>query len=72
MENKAKLKSLLSLQIMTGSLIAKWMPRPNVKNREKKGWANAVRNFLGLTPKEYRKLLSKNSNTVEQLMCAKE
>ena len=53
-------------------LVFKWMPRPNVKNREKKKWANAVRNFLGLTPKEYRKLLSENSNTVEQLMCAKE
>lgn len=53
-------------------LCAKWMPRPNVDNREKKRWATALRKHLGLTPKEYRKLLAENSNTVEQLMCAKE
>lgn len=53
-------------------LCAKWMPRPNVDNREKKKWATALRKHLGLTPKEYRKLLAENSNTVEQLMCAKE
>jgi len=53
-------------------LCAKWMPRPNVSNREKKRQASAVRNFLGLSPKQYRKLLVENSNTVEQLMCARE
>ncbi len=53
-------------------LCAKWMPRPNVKSREAKGQANTIRKFLGLTPREYRKLLVENSNTVEQLMCAKE
>jgi len=53
-------------------LCAKWMPRPNVGNREKKRWANALRNHLALSPKDYRKLLVENSNTVEQLMCAKE
>ncbi len=53
-------------------LCAKWMPRPNVENREKKRWATVLRKHLGLTPKEYRKMLAENSNTVEQLMCAKE
>lgn len=53
-------------------LVSKWMPRPNVSNREKKRWADALRKHLKLTPKEYRKLLAENSNTVEQLMCAKE
>jgi len=53
-------------------LAAKWMPRPNVSNREKKRWANVLRKHLGLTPKQYRKLLTENSNTVEQLMCARE
>lgn len=52
-------------------LCAKWMPRPNVSNREAKRQAHAIRNFLGLSPKEYRKLLVQNCNTVEQLMCAK-
>lgn len=53
-------------------LCAKWMPRPNVSNREAKKQANIIRNFLGLSPKEYRKLLVENCNTVEQLMCARE
>jgi hypothetical protein len=53
-------------------LVSKWAPRPNVSNREKKRWASALRNHLGLSPKEYRKLLVENSNTVEQLMCANE
>lgn len=53
-------------------LCAKWMPRPNVGNREKKRWATALRKYMGLSPKEYRKLLVENSNTVEQLMCARE
>jgi hypothetical protein len=53
-------------------LTAKWMPRPNVSNREAKRQAHTIRNFLGLSPKEYRKLLVENCNTVEQLMCAKE
>jgi len=72
MTNKLKLKSLLNEKIMTGSLVAKWMPRPNVSNRQKKIWAAAVRQHMGLSPKEYRKLLVENSNTVEQLMCANE
>lgn len=53
-------------------LCAKWMPRPNVKNREAKRQANAIRTFLGMSPKEYRKMLVELSNTVEQLMCANE
>lgn len=54
------------------SLIFKWMPRPNVSNKEARTQANVIRKFLGLSPKEYRKMLVENSNTVEQLMCAKE
>lgn len=53
-------------------LCAKWMPRPNVDNREKKRWATALRKFMKLSPKEYRKMLVENSNTVEQLMCSKD
>jgi hypothetical protein len=53
-------------------LCAKWMPRPNVKNREAKRQANAIRTFLGMSPKDYRKMLVELSNTVEQLMCANE
>jgi hypothetical protein len=46
-------------------LLAKWLPR-------KGAFANRVRNHLRLTPKEYRKMLVKLSNTVEQLMCSKD
>jgi len=53
-------------------LAAKWMPRGNTKNREKKRWAGALRKHLGLSPKAYRKMLAELSNTVEQLMCARE
>jgi hypothetical protein len=51
-------------------LAAKWMPRPNVNNREKKRQASALRKFLKLTPGAYRKMLADLSSTVEQLMCA--
>ena len=52
-------------------LCAKWMPRPNIGNRERKRQANAIRKALKLTPKEYRKLIVGMSKTVEQLMCSK-
>lgn len=51
-------------------LCAKWMPRPNVKVPAKKEIANTIRKFMGLTPKQYRKVLVEASNTVEQLMCS--
>ena len=50
-------------------LAAKWLPRPNVSNTTAKMQANVIRKHLGLTPKEYRKMLVELSNTVEQLMC---
>lgn len=53
-------------------LCAKWMPRGNGKNRDKKRWAKAIRNHLNLEPKAYRKLVVEMSDTVEQKMCAGE
>lgn len=70
--NRKKLKRILESQLMTSSLVAKWMPRPASKNSIKKMQANAIRKHLGMTPKEYRQLLATVSNTVEQKMCAKE
>ena len=65
--------SLIGYALKNGNgLAAKWMPRPNVNDREKKRQANALRKFLKLTPAAYRKMLSELSKTVEQLMCAKE
>ena len=47
-------------------LLAKWLPR----NHDE--FANKVRKYMGLSPKEYRKLVVGLSNTVEQKMCAKD
>lgn len=44
-------------------LAAKWLPRKGV-------YAKMIANAVGLTPKQYRKLIVKNSETVEQKMCS--
>jgi hypothetical protein len=52
--------------ILSGDgLAAKWMPR-------KGPWANAIRNYLGLTPKNYRKTIVNLTKVVEQQMCAQD
>lgn len=62
-------KSTEAVQLITDALqlgnglCAKWMPRQDSKG------AKPIRKALGLTPKEYRKLLVSLSNTVEQKMC---
>lgn len=65
--------SVIATALKEGNgLAAKWMPRGNGKNRDKKKQASTLRKYLKLTPKAYRKMLSELSNTVEQLMCAKD
>jgi Domain of unknown function (DUF2828) len=62
---KAAAFSVIAEGLAEGNgLCAKWMPR-------KGQTAVELRDFLGLTPKQYRKGLVSLSNTVEQLMCAK-
>ena len=57
---------IIKIALQAGeSLCAKWMPRKG--NR-----ANILRKSLGLTPKEYRKLLVKLTNVVETKMCSQE
>jgi hypothetical protein len=46
-------------------LCAKWMPRKGLI-------ANALRTYLGLSPKNYRKTLVQLTNVVEQNMCAQD
>lgn len=46
-------------------LAAKWMPRKGAD-------AEALRAWMGLTPKQYRKVLVGLSDTVEQKMCAQQ
>lgn len=56
---------LIQTAIKAGDgLAAKWMPRKGVT-------AAKLRNFMGMTPKQYRKTLVEGTNVVEQLMCAK-
>lgn len=63
---------LISNAINSGDVLAaKWCPRPNTKNKLKRSNSHKLRKYMGLTPKLFRQLLSNNSNTVEQLMCAK-
>ena len=49
------------------ALVAKWLPRKKQYNN----FAKKVRDSLGLSPKEYRKMIVEMSNTIEQKMCAK-
>lgn len=58
--------ALIQAAIKSGNgLCAKWMPRKGT-NAEK------LRNFMGMSPKQYRKTLVYLTNVVETKMCAKE
>lgn len=55
------------------SLLGKWMPSENTHSRKTREMATKVRIFLGMTPKQYRKMLSKlraHLNVLERLMSA--
>ena len=72
MQNREKLKRLCMSKSISGSLMAKWLPRPNVNDQNKKRFAKALAKHLRLSPRDLRKLLVSNSETVEQLICANE
>lgn len=55
------------------SLIAKWLPSENTSSRETVAKAKKIRTALGMTSKQYRKMLSKlrdKINVLEKLMSA--
>lgn len=52
---------------MNNGLLAKWLPRKN----QYKGFGRKLRNYLGLTAKQYRKAIVSFSKTIEQQMCSK-
>lgn len=53
------------------ALCAKWMPRQtNVKKSDYR--AKKIRDYLKMSPAQYRKLLSSTTDVVEQKMCAKQ
>ncbi|MFA5722976.1 MAG: DUF2828 family protein [Candidatus Pacearchaeota archaeon] len=54
-------------------LCAKWMPRLGGKiSKDKKLIANKIRTAMGISPKDYRVLLSTLTNVVETAMCNKD
>lgn len=58
--------SLISKALMEkDSLCAKWMPR-------KGSTSSSLRNFMGLSPKSYRKMLVQLTDVVESKMCSRE
>ena len=65
MTAKNELKKILNRDLGRGSLCSKWMPRKGPKALE-------LREFLGWSPKFYRKRLVELTKVVEQQMCAKQ
>lgn len=58
----------IKTQINAGNgLVAKWLPRESGKNRF---LARRIAKFLGLSAKEYRKLLVQNTRVTETKMCS--
>lgn len=53
------------------NLLAKWLPR-KPKNAQQAQFIRELREYMGWSPKQYRKTLVTLSHTVEQLMCAKD
>ena len=61
----------LDIQSKTPSLLAKWMPSENASSKTTKATANRIRNKIGWSHKQYRKILSDlraRINIVERLM----
>lgn len=62
---------LIAENLLKGNqLTAKWMPRLSGKtSKEKKKIANKIRNYMQLTPSQWRKLVTSNTRVVETQMC---
>ena len=61
------------IQTETPSLLAKWLPSCNASSAKTRAMGNKVREYIGATQKEYRKLLShlrKKINVLEKTMSA--
>lgn len=66
-----KTQFVLDLSCRTPSLLGKWMPSENASALETKKAASKMRNYLGMTHKQYRQALSNlrsRINIVEKLM----
>lgn len=70
-------KNLLTLDVSckAPSLLAKWLPSENASSAKTKHNARVIKNYLGMTSKQYRKTLSflrERINVLERLMSAGE
>lgn len=59
----------LDIQCKTPSLLAKWLPSENASSKETKKAAGAVRVYLNMTHKQYRKVLSTLRARINVLEC---
>ena len=69
LNRKAALRMYADALMDGNGLAAKWAPREKSK---KASVANELRKFMQLSPKEYRKLLVRNTDVVETRMCQKD
>ncbi len=63
----------LDMECKTPSLLAKWLPSENASSATTKNLGNRIRQYLGMTHKQYRKTLSilrERINVLERLMSA--
>lgn len=71
--NIVKKQLILDMDCKTPSLLAKWLPSENASSKETKKMAMTVRRYLGMTHRQYRKILSTlraRINVLERLMSA--
>ena len=54
------------------ALAAKWAPRATQKNSKRKELFNKLRKIAQMSPRDFRKLLAKNTDVVETYMCKKD
>jgi hypothetical protein len=64
---KQQLRQKLNEQLIAGQTAAKWMPREKSSKSE---IAREIREFFGMTPKQYRKTLVGMTTVVETAMCS--
>jgi hypothetical protein len=68
--NRARALRMFADALMNGEGLAfKWAPR---EKSSKRALATELRQFMQMTPREYRKMLSAGTNVVESRMCSKE
>ena len=67
--NIVKHQLALDAQCKTPSLLAKWMPSENTSSVKTVKMAKTVRKYLGMTPKQYRKVLSVLRARIKVLEC---